>query len=149
MLLAFLLDKRFGQKLFRNLQLTEKALKDVVTAVRGSQYEILAAKHVFKQGKILSTELPPLPSADNDWVICRVFHKIIGGKKIHISGLMRGNFDENEVDLFFLPPLTDYGAETTADVPRSLESLISITMDELYDELESFLENLKPPFYFL
>ncbi|KAF3648406.1 putative basic-leucine zipper transcription factor E-like [Capsicum annuum] len=40
-----------------------------------------------------------------------------------------------------------YGAETTADVPRSLESLLSI--DELYDELESLLESLKPPFYFL
>ncbi|PHT79549.1 hypothetical protein T459_17601 [Capsicum annuum] len=37
MLLAFLSDKRFGQKLFRNLQLTEKALKDAVTAVHGSQ----------------------------------------------------------------------------------------------------------------
>ncbi|PHT78399.1 hypothetical protein T459_16451 [Capsicum annuum] len=37
MLLAFLSDKRFGQKLFRDLQLTEKALKDAVNAVRGSQ----------------------------------------------------------------------------------------------------------------
>lgn len=37
MLLSFLSDTRFGQKLFRNLQLTEKALKDAVNAVRGSQ----------------------------------------------------------------------------------------------------------------
>ncbi|CAN4101571.1 unnamed protein product [Withania somnifera] len=37
MLLAFFSDKRFGQKLFRDLQLTEKALKDAVNAVRGSQ----------------------------------------------------------------------------------------------------------------
>lgn len=37
MLLSFLSDTRFGKKLFRNLQLTEKALKDAVNAVRGSQ----------------------------------------------------------------------------------------------------------------
>lgn len=37
MLLAFFSDKRFGEKLFRDLQLTEKALKDAVNAVRGSQ----------------------------------------------------------------------------------------------------------------
>ncbi|KAJ8558528.1 hypothetical protein K7X08_034057 [Anisodus acutangulus] len=37
MLLAFLSDKRFGQKLLRDLQLTEKALKDAINAVRGSQ----------------------------------------------------------------------------------------------------------------
>ncbi|XP_059297438.1 chaperone protein ClpB4, mitochondrial-like [Lycium ferocissimum] len=37
MLLAFLSDKRFGQKLFRNLHLTEEALKDAVNAVRGNQ----------------------------------------------------------------------------------------------------------------
>ncbi|GAA0176378.1 protease [Lithospermum erythrorhizon] len=37
LLLAFPSDKRFGQQLFRNLNLTEKALKDAVQAVRGSQ----------------------------------------------------------------------------------------------------------------
>jgi len=37
MLLAFFSDKRFGQKLFRDLQLTEEALKDAVNAIRGSQ----------------------------------------------------------------------------------------------------------------
>lgn len=37
MLLAFFSDKRFGQKLFRDLKLTEEALKDVVNAIRGSQ----------------------------------------------------------------------------------------------------------------
>lgn len=41
-----------------------------------------------------------------------------------------------------------YGAETTADVPRSLESLLAIAMDELYDGIKSFLENLKPHFVF-
>ncbi|KAL8475237.1 hypothetical protein ACS0TY_031588 [Phlomoides rotata] len=37
LVLAFPLDKRFGEQLFKNLQLSEKALKDAVQAVRGSQ----------------------------------------------------------------------------------------------------------------
>ncbi|KAG0503312.1 hypothetical protein HPP92_003384 [Vanilla planifolia] len=36
-LLAFCLDKRFGQQLFKSINLSEKELKDAVTAVRGSQ----------------------------------------------------------------------------------------------------------------
>ncbi|KAM3342027.1 hypothetical protein P3S68_026993 [Capsicum galapagoense] len=39
-----------------------------------------------------------------------------------------------------------YGAETTANVPGSLETLLATAMDELYDEIKSFLENLKPHF---
>ncbi|KAK3025426.1 hypothetical protein RJ639_040974 [Escallonia herrerae] len=35
--LAFFSDKRFGQQLFRKLQVSEKALKDAIQAVRGSQ----------------------------------------------------------------------------------------------------------------
>lgn len=37
LVLAFPPDKRFGERLFKNLQLSEKALKDAVQAVRGSQ----------------------------------------------------------------------------------------------------------------
>ncbi|WOH03792.1 hypothetical protein DCAR_0623192 [Daucus carota subsp. sativus] len=37
LLLAFLSDKRFGQQLFKNLQLSEQTLKDAVKAVRGNQ----------------------------------------------------------------------------------------------------------------
>lgn len=37
LVLAFHSDKRFGQQLFKNLQLSEKQLKDAVLAVRGSQ----------------------------------------------------------------------------------------------------------------
>lgn len=37
LLLAFLLDKRFGQQLLKNLQLGEKELKEAVLAVRGNQ----------------------------------------------------------------------------------------------------------------
>jgi len=41
-----------------------------------------------------------------------------------------------------------YGAETTTDVPRSLETLLATAMDDLYDEIKSFLQNLKPHFVF-
>ncbi|GKV03175.1 hypothetical protein SLEP1_g15528 [Rubroshorea leprosula] len=37
LVLAFLSDKRFGEQLFKNLQLSERALKDAVKAIRGSQ----------------------------------------------------------------------------------------------------------------
>lgn len=37
LLVAFHKDRRFGQQLFKNLQLSEKDLKDAVQAVRGSQ----------------------------------------------------------------------------------------------------------------
>lgn len=45
--------------------------------------------------------------AKNDWVISRVFQKTSGGKKIHISGLMRMNSAGNEVAPLALPPLMD------------------------------------------
>ncbi|KAH0683994.1 hypothetical protein KY289_021746 [Solanum tuberosum] len=41
-----------------------------------------------------------------------------------------------------------YGAETTADVPGSLESLLATAFDEMYGEVKSFLQNLKPHFVF-
>ncbi|WMV27442.1 hypothetical protein MTR67_020827 [Solanum verrucosum] len=41
-----------------------------------------------------------------------------------------------------------YGAETTADIPTSLESLLATAFDELYDEIKSFLQNVKPHFIF-
>ncbi|XP_051120234.1 chaperone protein ClpB4, mitochondrial-like [Andrographis paniculata] len=37
LVLSFTSDKRFGQQLFKNLQLSEQTLKDAVQAVRGSQ----------------------------------------------------------------------------------------------------------------
>lgn len=45
-------------------------------------------------------------SAKNEWVICRVFHKNSGGKKVHFSGLMR--MDSSGVTVSgSLPPLLD------------------------------------------
>ncbi|KAK4437044.1 hypothetical protein Salat_0038300 [Sesamum alatum] len=40
----------------------------------------------------------------NDWVISRVFQKTSGGKKVHISGLVRMNSDDENIPL---PPLLD------------------------------------------
>ncbi|KAJ8560548.1 hypothetical protein K7X08_022408 [Anisodus acutangulus] len=57
------------------------------------------------EGKLSLQNLPK--NAKNEWVICRVFQKSSGGKKIHISGLMKMNSDENEMGNSFLPPLTD------------------------------------------
>jgi len=36
-MLAFYSDKRFGEQLFKSLQLSEKELKDSILAVRGNQ----------------------------------------------------------------------------------------------------------------
>ncbi|TMW81886.1 hypothetical protein EJD97_007485, partial [Solanum chilense] len=41
-----------------------------------------------------------------------------------------------------------YGAETTADVPGPMETLLATAFDELYDEIKSILQNLKPHFVF-
>ncbi|XP_058228042.1 NAC domain-containing protein 100 [Rhododendron vialii] len=56
------------------------------------------------EGKFSLQNLPK--STKNEWVICRVFHKSSGGKKIPISGLMRLNPVGNELGAI-LPPLMD------------------------------------------
>ncbi|XP_030536438.2 NAC domain-containing protein 100-like [Rhodamnia argentea] len=55
-------------------------------------------------GKLSPNYLPK--TSKNEWVICRVFQKSSGGKKIHISGLVRTGSLENEMSSG-LPPLTD------------------------------------------
>lgn len=49
----------------------------------------------------------PPKTAKNDWVICRVFEKSHGGKKTHISGLVRLSSYGNELKPSILPPLMD------------------------------------------
>lgn len=56
----------------------------------------------------------------NEWVICRVFHKTAGGKKIHISGLMRPNTTENELPPSLLPPLMDSSPLNGASKPTTM-----------------------------
>nr|GMC67325.1 NAC domain-containing protein 92-like [Ipomoea batatas] len=48
-----------------------------------------------------------------EWVICRIFKKTAGGKKIHISALIRGGGDcSNNSTPSSLPPLTDISQTT-------------------------------------
>lgn len=57
------------------------------------------------EGKFSVHNLPK--SAKNEWVICRVFQKSSGGKKVHISGLVRMTSNGNELVPSALPPLMD------------------------------------------
>ncbi|XAR50028.1 hypothetical protein NMG60_11004240 [Bertholletia excelsa] len=68
------------------------------------------------EGKVSAQNLPK--SAKNEWVICRVFQKSAGGKKVHISGLMRLNPIGNESGQG-LPPLMD----SSPYKPPSFEAL--------------------------
>ncbi|EXB31943.1 NAC domain-containing protein 100 [Morus notabilis] len=43
----------------------------------------------------------------NEWVICRIFEKSSGGKKTHISGLVRLSSYGNDLGPSLLPPLMD------------------------------------------
>ncbi|KAL8042282.1 hypothetical protein ABFX02_09G040800 [Erythranthe guttata] len=57
-------------------------------------------------------------SSKSDWVISRVFQKAIGGKKVHISGLMNNNqlFDNSST----LPPLMDPAVRPGGGEPPGL-----------------------------
>ncbi|KAM7480046.1 hypothetical protein LguiA_028259 [Lonicera macranthoides] len=57
------------------------------------------------EGKFSVHNLPK--TAENEWVICRVFQKSSGGKKVYISGLPGSNSFGNDMIPSFLPPLTD------------------------------------------
>ncbi|KAK7317246.1 hypothetical protein RJT34_01306 [Clitoria ternatea] len=57
------------------------------------------------EGKFSVHNLPK--TAKNEWVICRVFQKCSGGKKTHISGIIRLESFGNELGSSGLPPLTD------------------------------------------
>ncbi|XWS48001.1 hypothetical protein CRYUN_Cryun13aG0034400 [Craigia yunnanensis] len=57
------------------------------------------------EGKYSVHNLPK--TAKNEWVICRVFQKSSGGKKTHISGLVRVGSFGNEFGPAGLPPLME------------------------------------------
>ncbi|KAI3504669.1 hypothetical protein L2E82_46605 [Cichorium intybus] len=62
--------------------------------------------HEFRlEGKSSVQTLPK--SAKNEWVICRVFHKGSGEKKVNIPGPMTANSGENDLNPTHFPPLTD------------------------------------------
>ncbi|XP_075101161.1 NAC domain-containing protein 100-like [Nicotiana tabacum] len=72
------------------------------------------------EGRLSLHNLPK--TAKNEWVICRVFQKSCGGKKIHISGLVKLNSDENKMGNNFLPPLTDSSSYTGKFKPAASQS---------------------------
>ncbi|XWS44329.1 hypothetical protein CRYUN_Cryun15aG0035900 [Craigia yunnanensis] len=57
------------------------------------------------EGKYSIYNLPK--TAKNEWVICRVFQKSPGGKKLHISGFTRLSSYGNRLPPSVLPPLMD------------------------------------------
>ncbi|KVH98868.1 NAC domain-containing protein 100-like [Cynara cardunculus var. scolymus] len=56
-----------------------------------------------------SIQTPP-KTAKNEWVICRVFHKNSGEKKVNGSGMMLANSGGNELVPAPMPPLMDSSA---------------------------------------
>ncbi|KAJ8772951.1 hypothetical protein K2173_028128 [Erythroxylum novogranatense] len=71
-------------------------------------------------GKFSVHNLPK--TAKNEWVISRVFQKSSGGKKTHISGLLRIGSVGNEMGASGLPPLMDsshYSVSKTKPVAES------------------------------
>ncbi|KAL2244203.1 NAC domain-containing protein 79 [Sesamum indicum] len=76
------------------------------------------------EGKFSIENLPK--SARNDWVISRVFQKTSGGKKVHISGLVRMNSEENIPPNSTLPPLLDPSPYTK---PVELELELDVDLD--------------------
>ncbi|XP_010258290.1 PREDICTED: NAC domain-containing protein 100-like [Nelumbo nucifera] len=72
------------------------------------------------EGKFSISNLPK--TAKNEWVICRVFQKSSGGKKIHIPGLVRMSSLSDELAPSTLPPLMDsspYNSKTKASVAET------------------------------
>ncbi|KAI3673399.1 hypothetical protein L6452_39518 [Arctium lappa] len=62
--------------------------------------------HEFRLEGKPSIQTPP-KTAKNEWVICRVFHKGSGEKKVNVSGLIPGNSGGNELVPAPMPPLMD------------------------------------------
>ncbi|KAL6521709.1 hypothetical protein OROGR_018278 [Orobanche gracilis] len=78
----------------------------------------------------------------NEWVICRVFHKSSGGKKVHISGLMRNKtYNSN------LPHLVDLSCDGNQTIfgegsrATCFSNPIGNRHDKSVDEFSSSLKN--------
>lgn len=97
------------------------------------------------EGKFSLLNLPK--SAKNEWVICRVFQKTAGGKKVHISGLAQPNSLGNDLVPSVLPPLMDSspysGNNAKSTVPESdhvhcFSNSIAATAQKSYHQEEMF-----------
>ncbi|XP_019199872.1 PREDICTED: NAC domain-containing protein 100-like [Ipomoea nil] len=61
------------------------------------------------EGQLSLQNLNKPSKVQNDWVLCRVFQKSSGGKKVHISGMIRCNYPTGNApqNSPLLPPLSD------------------------------------------
>ncbi|KAB2613852.1 NAC domain-containing protein 100-like [Pyrus ussuriensis x Pyrus communis] len=86
-------------------------------------------------GKNSACNLPQ--TAKNEWVICRIFQKSSGGKKIHISGLVRLSPFGNELLSSLLPPLMDsppYNSDARTTPTAGETSYVSCFSDPPEDQ---------------
>ncbi|CAI0388419.1 unnamed protein product [Linum tenue] len=71
------------------------------------------------EGRLSAYNLPKTAKPQNEWVICRVFHKSDGGKKVHISGLVRMTSNREEKRPSELPPPMDSSCSSSRDETRN------------------------------
>ena len=84
----------------------------------------------------------------NEWVVCRVFNKISGGKKTHISGLVKLSSYANESQPLHMPPLMDfspYNSETRTGAGET--SHVTCFSDSMEDQKikEHMVDNFNTP----
>ncbi|XP_058083099.1 NAC domain-containing protein 100-like isoform X2 [Magnolia sinica] len=106
------------------------------------------------EGKFSLYNIPK--TAKNEWVISRIFQKSSGGKKTHLSGLMRMSSLGNDLGSSLLPPLMDspYSGRTRTSVSDAAHvSCFSKAMEghksqeDMMDSFNSslFLTSSNPP----
>ncbi|XP_050376458.1 NAC domain-containing protein 100 [Argentina anserina] len=83
------------------------------------------------EGKFSVHHLPK--TAKNEWVICRVFEKSAGGKKIHITGLTNSGSHGTEIGSSGLPPLLDPSPYNGAKTRPASESVPCFSNHESFD----------------
>lgn len=88
------------------------------------------------EGKISLQNLPK--NAKEEWVICRVFHKSAGGKKIPITSLIRQNQLEYKSDPV-LPPLVDPSPYTSRTEPAMSHSVHVSCFSNTIESHENFI----------
>ncbi len=102
--------------------------------------------HVF--GKFLMYFFLYVFLFQNEWVVCRVFNKISGGKKTHISGLVKLSSYANESQPLHMPPLMDfspYNSETRTGAGET--SHVTCFSDSMEDQKikEHMVDNFNTP----
>lgn len=80
--------------------------------------------------------------AKNEWVICRVFKKSSGGKKIHISGLVRKNKNTDDLEASNLPALMDFSSDDQCPKTTVEDSSHVTCLSNFLDDQEPLHHNL-------